>query len=624
MEKYKIATLADVEEIEKTPLVERLKVSNTYDMIRQGASVQPDGPAVSLILSGDQYDKPVQVTYREFLARVTQTANLLHDLGVGPRDVVTYLLPNLIQTHYVIWGGEAAGIVNPINPLLEPATILHICKAAGTRVLVVLGEWPGSDIWEKAMAVRRGLPDLKAVVRVMGPSDEKEGIYGLDELLPRYNAEKLDSGRTIDSGEIASIYHTGGTTGTPKLAPRTHFNEVAIPAILSLAVGLDPGETILCGLPLFHANATMATGAFPFSIGAHVVLLSPRGYRDPSIMQNFFKIVEQYRAVTFSCVPTVLSVLLDVPVAGADISSLRYAICGAAPLSVELFKRFEAHSGLKILEGYGLTEGTLVSSVNPLYGERKVGSVGLRIPYQEMKIFVEEGGRWREASTDEIGCVCIRGSNVFPGYLEPEHNEGVWLEGGWFNTGDLGRQDADGYFWLTGRKKELIIRGGHNIDPALIEDPLYKLPGVQVAAAVGRPDPHAGEVPVAYVQLQEGSALTAEQILQYLKKEVGERAAAPKEVILIDSMPLTPVGKIFKPALRWDAIRRVYESELAALSDLAASVEVTVGEHKVHGSLARIRVCALPGVSSDAVERRVSEILARYTVRYELEFRPGA
>lgn len=623
MEKYRIATLADIEEIEKTPLEERLKVSNTYEMIRQGASVQPDGPAVSLILSGDQYDKPVQVTYREFLARVTQTANLLHDLGVGPRDVVTYLLPNLIHTHYVIWGGEAAGIVNPINPLLEPATILHICKAAGTKVLVALGEWPGSDIWEKAMAVRRGLPDLKAVIRVMGPSDEKEGVYGLDELLPRYNSEKLDSGRTIESGEIASIYHTGGTTGTPKLAPRTHFNEVAIPAILSLAVGLEPGETILCGLPLFHANATMATGAFPFSIGAHVVLLSPRGYRDPSIMQNFFKIVEHYRAVTFSCVPTVLSVLLDVPVAGADISSLRYAICGAAPLSVELFKRFEAHSGLKILEGYGLTEGTLVSSVNPLYGERKVGSVGLRIPYQEMKIFVEEGGRWREAATDEIGCVCIRGPNVFPGYLEPEHNEGVWLEGGWFNTGDLGRQDADGYFWLTGRKKELIIRGGHNIDPALIEDPLYKLPGVQVAAAVGKPDPHAGEVPVAYVQLQEGSALTAEQILQYLKKEVGERAAVPKEVILIESMPLTPVGKIFKPALRWDAIRRVYEGELAALSDLAASVEVTVGEHKVHGSLARIRVRARPGVSAGAVERRVSELLARYTVRYELECLPG-
>ena len=619
MERYEIATVADLEEIEKVPLEERLAVSNTYDMIKRGASFNPDGPAMSLLLSGDQYEQPVQVTYREFLGRVTQTANLFHDLGIGPGDVITYLLPNLIHAHYVIWGGEATGIVNPINPMLEPSTIRHICEAAGTKVLVSLGEFPGTDMWEKAMAVRRDLPGLKAVIRVMGPSDEKEGIYGFDEVIARYNPEKLDSGRVIDRQEIASIYHTGGTTGTPKLTPRTHFNEVAIPTILSLAVGLDPGETILCGLPLFHANATMATGAFPFSIGAHVVLLSPQGYRDPTIMKNFFKIVAHYRAVTFSCVPTVLSVLLEVPVGDADISCLRYAICGAAPLSVELFKRFEAHSGMKVLEGYGLTEGTLVSSVNPMYGERKVGSIGIRIPYQEMKVYVEDKDGWRPAETDEIGCICVRGPNVFPGYLEEEHNQGVWIEGGWFNTGDLGRQDGDGYFWLTGRKKELIIRGGHNIDPLLIEDPLYLLPGVQVAAAVGRPDAHAGEVPLAYVQLQEGSDLTAEQILEHLKKTVGERAAIPKEVIILDHVPLTPVGKIFKPALRWDAIRRVYRKELEALGDLAESVEVRVSEDKVHGSLATLTIRPAAGVEKKAVEDRVEEILARFTVRYRME-----
>ncbi len=619
MKRYEIATLADIEEIEKTPLEERLTVTNTYDMIKQGASIDPDAPAMSLLLSGDQFDQPLRVTYGELLAKVTQTANLLHDLGIGPGDVVTYLLPNLLHTHYIIWGGEAAGIVNPINPLLEPATMAHICEAAGTKVLVSLGEYPGTDMWEKALAVRKELPGIEAVVRVMGPSDEKEGIYGFDEVISKYSGDRLDSGRVIDPKEIASIYHTGGTTGTPKLAPRTHFNEVAIPAILGLTVGLETGETIMCGLPLFHANATMATGAFPFSIGAHVLLLSPMGYRDTTILQNFFKIVEHYRAVTFSCVPTVLSVLLDVPVEGKDISSLRYAICGAAPLSVELFKRFEAHSGMKILEGYGLTEGTLVSSLNPLFGERKVGSIGLRIPYQQMKICVEDAGGWRDAETNEIGVVCIKGPNVFPGYLEEEHNEGVWLEDGWFNTGDLGRQDEDGTFWLTGRKKELIIRGGHNIDPLLIEDPLYQLPGVQVAAAVGRPDAHAGEVPLAYVQLQEGTDLTEEKILEHLKNTVGERAAVPKEVILLDEVPLTPVGKIFKPALRWDAIRRVYEKELGALGDAVDSVEVTVTEDKVHGCLATIRVRPSGGTSRQEIEKRVEEILTRFTIRYRVE-----
>ncbi|MBW2142519.1 MAG: acyl-CoA synthetase [Deltaproteobacteria bacterium] len=577
--------------------------------------------AISLILNGESYDKPVQVTYRDFLAQVTRAANLFHDLGIGPQDVISYLLPAVPQTHYILWGGEAAGIVNPINPLLEPSTIVEICQAAGTKVLVALGEFPGSDIWEKVIKIREQLPNLKAIIRVMGPSDEKDGIYGFDEVLARYNGEKLDSGRVIDPQDIASMYHTGGTTGTPKLAPHTHFNEAVMAFMAHFAIDLVPGETALCGLPLFHVNGTTVTGSALFSLGAHVVLLSPTGYRDVSIMQNFNKIVEHFRAVTFSSVPTVLAALLDIPKGDADISSLRYAVCGAAPLSVELFKRFEAHSGMKIIEGYGLTEGTCASALNPQFGERKIGSIGLRLPYNEMKIFIldEEGRYIREAETDEIGSVCIKGPNVFQGYLDEDHNKNIWPKEGWFNTGDLGRQDSDQYFWLTGRQKELIIRGGHNIDPASIEEPLYRLKGVQVAAAIGRPDPYAGEIPIAYVQLQDGADLTSEGILEHLKSEIGERAAVPKDVYIIDEIPLTPVGKIFKPSLRWDAIQRVYEAELLNLGDLAKSVEVSVGEDKIHGSLAVITVQAAPEVSAQTIEDKVQELLAQYTIRYRLE-----
>jgi fatty-acyl-CoA synthase len=391
--------------------------------------------------------------------------------------------------------------------------------------------------------------------------------------------------------------------------------------MIGAAAELNTGEATLCGLPLFHVNGTTVTGSLPFSIGAHVVLLGPRGYRDPSVMQNFYKIVDHYQAVTFSSVPTVLSVLLDIPKGDADISSLRYAICGAAPLSVELFKRFEDHSGMKILEGYGLTEGTCASSFNPYHGQQKVGSIGLRLPYMQMKIFIVDGeGLYvREAAVDEIGSVCIQGPNVFNGYLDDAHNQGIWPKEGWLNTGDLGRQDADGYFWLTGRTKELIIRGGHNIDPAAIEDPLYRLPGVQVAAAVGRPDPHAGEVPVAYIQLQENAKLTEAHILEYLKEEIGERAAVPKEVYIVDEIPLTPVGKIFKPSLRWQSIQRVYESELQALGDLAERIEVSVKEDKIHGSIAEITIKAAQGVSTDGIKQKVEDILTRYTVKYMLE-----
>ena len=621
MEGLKIVTVADIEEFEKIPIEDRLDFFNTYDMIKHGAAIDPEATAISFFPSGEDYASPSQITYRNFLAQITRTANLFHDLGVGPGDVITYLLPNLPQTHYVLWGGEAVGIVNPINPMLEPSTICEICLAAGTKVLVALGEFEGSDIWDKACAVRKDLPKLKAVIRVMGPGDDKEGIYGYDEAITRYQGDKLDSGRVIDPNDVASMYHTGGTTGTPKLAPHTHFNESAMAYMVASGTELITGETTLCGLPLFHVNATTVTGSLPFSIGAHVVLLGVMGYRDPTVMQNFYKIVEHYRAVTFSSVPTVLSVLLDIPKGDADISSLRYAVCGAAPLSVELFKRFEAHSGMKLIEGYGLTEGTCVSSVNPYYGEQKVGSIGIRIPYHEMKVFILDDKNLftREAETDEIGSVCIKGPNVFRGYLDEAHNRDIWPKEGWFNTGDLGRQDRDGYLWLTGRKKELIIRGGHNIDPAAIEEPLYRLNGVQVAAAVGRPDPHAGEVPVVYVQLQEGAELTEEKILDYLKREMGERAAIPKEVFIIEQVPLTPVGKIFKPALRWEAIEQVYRKELQVLGDMVDSVEVTVKEDKVHGSLAVIIINPAPQVSNEEIEGKVNQILTRYTVKYRLE-----
>jgi len=620
-EDIQVGTIQDLEIIEKIPIQERLQFSNTYDLIKHGAALNPDAPAISFLMSGDQYANPMQVTYADFVAQITRTANLFNDLGIRPNDVVSCLLPNLPHSHYVLWGGQAAGIVNPINPLLEPSTIGEICRSANTKVLVALGEWPGSNIWEKVLAVRKELPNLKAIIRIMGPSDEKEGIYGFDDIIGRYNADSLDSGRQIAPEDVASMFHTGGTTGTPKLAPHTHFNEVVMPLMMTLHGELKQGDATLSGLPLFHVNGTTVTGSYPFSIGAHVVILSPQGYRDPSVIKNFYKIVEHYKAVSFSLVPTVLAMLLEVPTAGADISSLRYGVCGAAPLSVELFQKFEAHSGMKILEGYGLTEGTCASAVNPYYGERKIGSIGIRLPYQEMKIMiVDDAGKFvREASKNEIGCVCIKGPNVFKGYLDDRHNKGIWPAEGWVNTGDLGRQDDDGYFWLTGRKKELIIRGGHNIDPATIEEPLYAIPGVQIAAAVGGPDPHAGEVPIAYVQLQSGTSASQEEILKRLQQTIGERAAVPRQVFIVDQIPLPPVGKILKPALRWDAIKRVYETELSKLGALAERVELKVGEDKVHGSSVTIKVKAAPNVTKDQIARKVAELLALYTVKYSLE-----
>ena len=610
----------DIRAIEAVPLEERVFTKSTYELLTKGAAIDPERVALRFLMSGEAWESPTEVTFKQFLGRITQSANLFNDLGAGPRDVVTYILPNLPQTHYTLWGAETAGIANPINPMLEPTQIRDIMNAARTKVLVCLGEYPGSEIWPKVASIRREIPTLEAVVQVMGTSNEAEGIYGYEEVIEKYGSEKLDCDRSIESDEVCSLYHTGGTTGTPKLAMRTHMNEMFSAFGCSVGLGMHSGTTMMCGLPLFHANAPLLTGLAPFSEGASVVLLTPGGYRDPGVIKNFFKIAERYEVESFMVVPTVLSLLLDVPVEGLDLSRLRYALCGAAPLSVQVFKAFEKHSGLRLLEGYGLTEATVASSCNPKNGESKVGSIGIRWPYQPMKtVVLDDDGRYvRDCETDEIGVIVLRGPNVFKGYVEDAHNRSAWVEGDWLNTGDMGRMDEDEYFWLTGRKKELIIRGGHNIDPAVIEEVLYKIDEVALAAAVGRPDAHAGEVPVAYVTPKPGKKLDAKEIEDYCREHITERAAIPKEICIVDPMPVTAVGKIFKPALRYDAIKRVLDAELAMLADVVESVEVRVREDKVHGTLAVIT--AEPTSASDPTTllRQIEEILGRFTVHCEV------
>jgi len=625
MERVIFRNIGDIKAIESVPLEERVTTKSTYELIKKGARENPDTIAIHFLMSGEMWETPVDVTYREFVGRITQSANLFHDLGVGPRDVVTYILPNLPQTHFTVWGAEAAGIINPINPMLEPSQIRDIMNGAKTKVLVALGEYPGSEIWPKVEAIRGEVPTLKAVVRIMGASDEAEGIYGYDEVIDKYSAERLDSDRAIEPDEICSLYHTGGTTGTPKLAMRTHMNEMFSAMGCSLGLAMGHGTTMMCGLPLFHANAPLLTGLAPFSVGGSVVLLTPVGYRDPGVIQNFFKIAERYKVESFMVVPTVLSMLLDVPVEGIDLSRLKYAICGAAPLSVQVFRAFEERTGLKLLEGYGLTEATVASSGNPRDGERKVGSVGIRWPYQDMKtVILDENGEYvRDCEVDEIGVIVMRGPNVFKGYIEDAHNKGAWVQGDWLNTGDMGRMDSDEYFWLTGRKKELIIRGGHNIDPAVIEEALYKIDGVALAASVGRPDAHAGEVPVVYVTPKPGAELDADEVLAYCRENITERAAIPKQVTIVDPMPVTAIGKIFKPALRYDAIKEVFDEELAQLSDITETIDVTVKEHKVHGTIATIIAKPAAGASSAGLRSQIEDILGRHTVYYEVEISGG-
>ncbi|WP_271103917.1 acyl-CoA synthetase [Pseudomonas tohonis] len=623
-----ITSLRDIELIEQVSLQQRGMPDSTYELIRQSARRAPDAIAMTFLMQGTADEAPWQLSYGELLAQVTRTANAFHRLGVRPGKAVSFLLPNLPHTHFTLWGGEAAGIVNAINPLLDPEHIAELVRAADSEVLVTLAPFPGTDLWDKVAGLRDELPGLKAIVTVdlanYLPEPQRsglkaqrgalpEGVLDFDELIAGCPADHLESGRVIAPDDIASYFHTGGTTGTPKLAPHSHRNEVAMAMILAYTINLGPGDVTLCGLPLFHVNGVMVTGLAPFFSGAQVLLATPQGYRNTALIQNFWKIIERYRVSFFSGVPTIYAGLLQVPSEGHDLSSLRYALCGAAPMPVELIRQFEAKTGLTLIEGYGLTEGTCGSCGNPSAGERRPGSIGLRMPYCEVaiKVLDEQGAFLRDARANEIGNVCLRGITVFKGYLQAGKNAGIWVDGDWFNTGDLGRMDADGYIWLTGRSKDLIIRGGHNIDPQMIEEALHGHPAVAMAAAVGKPDEKAGELPVVYVQLKPGQQASEAELLAHAADHVPERAAVPKDVWIIDALPVTAVGKTFKPTLRHDAIRRVFEQVLAPLAP-GLSVEVRADDR--HGQLAHIRVPDLHDQRRSALEQR----LAGFAVRYEL------
>lgn len=621
MEKSRIRSLADVEAIERTPFQERLSVTNAHDLVKEGVSIDPNATAISYIASGKEYRNPEQITYKDLLKRIIQSANFFADLGIGPNDVVSYLLPHIPQSHYVLHGAEAAGIANPLNFMLKPAALRNLCEAAKTKVLVAAGEDLDPSIWEKANHIRKELPQLKAVIRIMGPSNEREGIYGYEEHLPHYQGNRLDSGRTFDPNDIASMLYTGGTTGSPKLTPRTHLQETSFPIIFRLLDVLHAGESLLGVNHLFHTLGTIAGSTLPFALGAHVVILSKDGFRDPTVVDNFYKIVAHYRGTLIWTVPTHLSMLMEISVEDCDISSLRYAFVGGAPVSIDLFKKFESLTGIKLVEAYGLTETVCITSANPPYGSRKIGSAGIRLPYIQQDVFIldNRGNFVREARPNEIGSICIAGPTVFDGYRDPTHNKGTRPRDGWFNSGDLGRKDGDGYFYITGRTKELIIRGGHNIDPALIENALYQIDAVKLAAAVGRPDRHAGEIPIVYVELKKGSPLSSEQILTYLKEHIEEKAALPKEVIIMESIPLTPVGKIFKPALYWNAVQRVYEQEVKSLGDVLRKVQVSVMEDKTCGCKATIAVEPAASIDAATLIRQIRNKLASFSVKYDVQ-----
>ncbi|MCF8466589.1 MAG: acyl-CoA synthetase [Sneathiella sp.] len=610
--------LADVEKFERMPVEDLVPYQNIYDAFCATVSHFPDKAALIALPPGDPMEDGVSITYSQMLARVNQTANLFLSAGLATGETVTYLLPLCPQAYFTMLGAEAVGIVNAVNPLLEPEHILGIAKAANATVLVATGKALSPELWAKAAYVIDRLPSLKAVF-VLGGGEECDGkkIRPFDQMIAGQDASAVNGRVSRGLDKIIGYYHTGGTTGVPKLAPHTNRMQLSQIASSGFGMGYSPDDRVLAGLPMFHISGSIVVGMVPLLNAATLIIVSPQGFRDPLVIGNYWRLVDKYKITLLGGVPTMLSALLNIPIGEADISSLRIGMTGGSAAPVEVLKAISEKSGVNMLEGYGMTEVTSFTTMQPQQGKARFGSVGVRLPFVEIAAaHINEAGKIeRFAEPDEIANIIMKGVPVMPGYVQTEFNKKAFTSDGWLISGDLGRIDKDGYIWLTGRAKDIIIRSGHNIDPSIIEEALHEHPAVELAAAVGRPDSYAGEIPVAYVQLKPGATATPNELKEFARERIPERAANPADLFLIDVMPLTGVGKIYKPALRQDTAIKVFDAEVTPLRGNGVDISVTVDNHAVHGTLATINV---KGGDEAVLRQQIGEKLGPYTIRHEV------
>ncbi|MGV9611500.1 acyl-CoA synthetase [Nocardia xishanensis] len=611
----------DLAAIESVPLEARGLPESTYALLARAATRWPERDALTVLPEAARWREPLRRSYAELLGDVHRYANLLHELGVRRGDAVAIIAPNCAELIPATLAAQLAGIAAPINGGLSRDHIAKLLGRSGARVLIVAGPELAADNWASAHELAaRGLVDALLVLRptaAAGQAPELPAIAGvrvgyLDEV-----AAEQDSSRFVgdlpSASDLAALFHTGGTTGVPKLAAHRHSGEVANAWMIAANSLLDEDAVVFAALPLFHVNALVVTLLAPMFRGQSVVWAGPLGYRDFTLYAEFWNIVAHYGIAAMSAVPTVYAVLAQCPI-GADISSLRYAMVGASPLPLAVRENFQAHTGVTLLEGYGLTEATCASA-RSFPDAPRPGAVGQRMPYQRVEIVRITGdGSWVKLPAGETGVLVISGPTIFAGYVVGRDEHGHLTDGlgtlvdGWLDTGDLAHLDEDGFIHLHGRAKDLIIRGGHNIDPATIEDALLAHPRVAAAGAVGRPDVHAGEVPVAYVVLSAGADVTESELVEWAAERVPERAAAPKTVTVLDALPVTDVGKPYKLGLRADATRR----------ELLEALAETAGVRDITAEVADGAIVATVELDRSADEQEVETVLGRYAITWKV------
>jgi long-chain acyl-CoA synthetase len=467
----------------------------------------------------------IELTYAGLQEMTARGAAMLRDRGMRPGDRVGVMLPNVpafVVLYYSIL--RAGGIVVPMNVLLKRREVAYYLGDSGARLLFAF-----DDVREDA---ELGGADAEAEVMVL----ERGGLPGWLE--PHHPEPEVAE---TEPGDTAVILYTSGTTGQPKGAELTHSNlDGNAEVVQSTLTKIGPEDIVLGALPLFHSFGQTAAMNATLRSGGCLALL-PRF--DP---ERALEAMQSLGVTVFLGVPTMYAAMLNLPGRERfELSALRTCVSGGQSLPVELLRGFEEAFGCKILEGYGLSETSPVACQNRPDRERKPGSIGIPVEGTEMKVVDESG---KEVADGEVGEILIRGPNIMKGYWQRPDATAEAISEGWLRSGDLGRRDSDGYFYVVDRKKEMIIRGGYNVYPREVEEVLYEHPAVEGAAVIGFPDPVHGEEIGAAVVLKGGVSASAEDLQEHVKEQLAAYKY-PRRIWFIEELPKGPTGKVLKREL---------------------------------------------------------------------------
>jgi long-chain acyl-CoA synthetase len=531
------------------------------DLLKNTAESNPNHVAIVY------FDK--EITYKELNTACDKFATALADLGVKKGDKVALFLPNIPQFVISYYGAIRIGAIETaISPLYKEREVEQQLNDSEAETIVVLDAlYP---ILEKVLdrtkvrriivtSLREYMPSAKAFLgSLLGkiPShkvERKPNIYFFQELLSKYGANppKVE----IDPKEdLVALQYTGGTTGISKGAMLTHMNLVSNAVACDAWLrGTKGGETFLAVLPLFHIYGMTTAMNAPIFLAGKMVMLP----RFDAV--STFQAVQKHKVTVFCGAPTMYAMLLAHPdLKKYDLKSFRFCISGSAPLPPEVQKKWMEATGGVLVEGYGLTESSPVTHSNPLDKSMKtvkVGSIGLPWPDTGAKIMDIETGE-KELGVDEDGELVVKGPQVMKGYWKMPEETAAVLRNGWLYTGDVAKMDANGYFYITDRKKDLIKYKGYSVYPREIEDVIYEHPAVKLCAVIGKPDPVASEIPKAFVVLKEGKTATEKEIEQFVNSKVAPYKAI-REVEFRTELPMTLVGKVLRRVLQEEEIQKL-------------------------------------------------------------------